>query len=294
MVVKQQEIPLLFDCQDHKLLGIIHQCPDMSRTGVLIIVGGPQYRIGSHRQFLLLARALSARQIATMRFDVRGMGDAEGDAPGFQSLDADIRAAIDCFFANCPQLQRVVLWGLCDAASAAVFYAHNDPRVQGLVLLNPWIFTQQGAAKTYLKHYYLKRLLNQDFWKKFLTCQLDYANSFASLLNFLHMARSARQTAKIANGLPLPVRLRECLRSFCYPVLLILSGRDLTASEFTETTGSDPQWRALLQEERISTLNFTAADHTFSSSQWRNQIAEWTADWIDRLDAQTSTSTASG
>ena len=41
------------------------------------------------------------------------------------------------------------------------FFMHTrDQRITGLVLLNPWVRTDQGAAKTYLKHYYLTRLLD--------------------------------------------------------------------------------------------------------------------------------------
>ena len=51
---------LLFTCQGLSLPGILHPgAPDASR-GVLVVVGGPQYRVGSHRQFVLLARDLAA------------------------------------------------------------------------------------------------------------------------------------------------------------------------------------------------------------------------------------------
>lgn len=276
-----QEMPVIFECQGQQLLGVIHQCDNMTPTGVVVIVGGPQHRTGSHRQFVLLARHLAERQIASMRFDARGMGDSEGESRCFYEMDDDIRAAIDCFLATCPTLKQVVLWGLCDAASAALFYGYQDRRVKGLILLNPWVFTQQGAAKTYLKHYYLQRLASREFWKKILLFKFDYRNSVGSFLNFLRLARSVGQpAAKIADDLPLPIRMRECLRRFAYPVLLILSGRDLTASEFKETVKADAEWRALLNGSLVSRQDFEAADHTFSSSLWRNQVAEWTSEWI--------------
>ncbi|MDD4913693.1 MAG: hydrolase 1, exosortase A system-associated [Methylococcales bacterium] len=274
-------MPVIFECQGQQLLGVIHQCDNMTPTGVVVIVGGPQHRTGSHRQFVLLARHLAERQIASMRFDARGMGDSEGESRCFYEMDDDIRAAIDCFLATCPTLKQVVLWGLCDAASAALFYGYQDRRVKGLILLNPWVFTQQGAAKTYLKHYYLQRLASREFWKKILLFKFDYRNSVGSFLNFLRLARSVGQpAAKIADDLPLPIRMRECLRRFAYPVLLILSGRDLTASEFKETVKADAEWRALLNGSLVSRQDFEAADHTFSSSLWRNQVAEWTSEWI--------------
>ena len=40
---------------------------------VLVVVGGPQYRVGSHRQFVSLARALARQGMTTVRFDYRGM-----------------------------------------------------------------------------------------------------------------------------------------------------------------------------------------------------------------------------
>jgi exosortase A-associated hydrolase 1 len=280
-----KEIPVIFDCHDQPLLGIIHQCDHPASTGVLVIVGGPQHRTGSHRQFILLARHLAAEQIPCMRFDARGMGDSAGESRNFNEIDDDIRAAIDCFFTTCPELKNVVLWGLCDAASAALFYAYQDSRVKGLILLNPWVFTQQGAAKTYLKHYYLQRLANREFWKKILLFRFDYTNSVSSFLNFLRLARTVnkQQATRIADDLPLPLRMRKCLRQFAHPVLLILSGRDLTASEFKETVKADSEWQALLKDPRVSRQDFEAADHTFSSAQWREQVAKWTTDWLKAI-----------
>ena len=78
----------------------------------------------------------------------------------FTDVDADLRAAIDAFCARVPSLREVVIWGLCDAASAALFYAQQDERVTGLVLLNPWAHTEDGHAKATLKHYYGARLFD--------------------------------------------------------------------------------------------------------------------------------------
>lgn len=284
------EIPVIFECREQRLVGMIHQTETASAVGVLVVVGGPQYRAGSHRQFILLARHLAAQGIPAMRFDVRGMGDSEGAPRNFAQIDDDIRAAIDCFMASCPQLKHVVLWGLCDGASAALFYGYQDSRIKGLTLLNPWVFTEQGAAKTYLKHYYLQRLLSKDFWIKVLSLKFDYAHSAASLLNLLKQAAGqtdTRQTtdtvARVDENLALPVRMRECLRQFAHPVLLILSGRDLTADEFKETVKGDPEWQSLLSQPHVTRRDFAEADHTFSSAAWRDQVAEWTSTWVKNL-----------
>ena len=127
-----------------------------STCGVLIVVGGPQYRVGSHRQFLLLSRRLAAEGYPVMRFDYRGMGDASGAMRGFEQASADIGAAIEAFQRACPAVQRIVLWGLCDAASLALLYvdATQDDRIAGLAILNPWVRSEASLAQTHIKHYY--------------------------------------------------------------------------------------------------------------------------------------------
>lgn len=284
------EVPVVFECQGQQLIGIVHQTDGAATIGVVIVVGGPQYRVGSHRQFVLLARHLSTQGIPVLRFDVRGMGNSEGQPRDFKRLDDDIRAAIDQFVIACPSLSEVVLWGLCDGASAALFYAYQDPRVKGLVLLNPWVFTEQGAAKTYLKHYYLQRLFNKDLWLKVLSLKFNYANSLIALWHLFRQAtiktaslEGNNKMGKVDDQLALPIRMRECWKRFPHPVLLILSGRDLTADEFRETVNSDLEWRSLCARPNLTRHNFDEADHTFSSAVWRDQVAEWTLRWLKNL-----------
>ena len=81
---------LRIDCAGDALVGVLSEPTadgvDGTRTadiGVLLIVGGPQYRAGSHRQFTLLGRALAAAGVPCLRIDYRGMGDAHGDRRAF-------------------------------------------------------------------------------------------------------------------------------------------------------------------------------------------------------------------
>lgn len=54
------EHALLLPCGQDTLVGVLSLPDAPSNTAVVIVVGGPQYRVGSHRQFVLLARALYA------------------------------------------------------------------------------------------------------------------------------------------------------------------------------------------------------------------------------------------
>src|SRR3954464_10472134 len=116
------ESALVFSCDGEQLVGVLTAPDKPCRTGIVVIVGGPQYRVGSHRQFVLLARALARDGYAAFRFDYRGMGDSTGAARTFDRVQQDIGAAIDAFMASCKQVTRIVLWGLCDGASAALLY----------------------------------------------------------------------------------------------------------------------------------------------------------------------------
>src|SRR5438067_4350076 len=168
-----REEALVFDCGDDSLVGVLAVPAAAASRGVLIVVGGPQYRAGSHRQFTLLARDLAANGIASLRFDYRGMGDSSGEARTFESVHEDIGCAIERLLAGAPAIKEVVIWGLCDAASAALFYAHRDRRVTGVVLVNPWVRTQQGIAQAHLRHYYGARLRDIGFWRKLVRAEID-------------------------------------------------------------------------------------------------------------------------
>jgi len=252
---------------------------------VLIVVGGPQYRAGSNRQFTLLARHLAERGVPTLRFDYRGMGDSDGEVRTFDRVGADIRSAIDKFFSSIPGLKDVVIWGLCDAASAALFYAHQDARVSGVVLLNPWVRTQQGLARVHLRHYYVRRLFQASLWQKVARGEFNIRGAAAALGRIVSDAMGSGPSSDSiaespASESPLPVRMEHALRGFQGRVLLILSGNDLTAQEFRDVVTGSRSWRRLLAADRITRHDLPEANHTFARREWRDRVARWTEAWV--------------
>lgn len=280
---------LSFDCEGCWLYGVLSLPAGAapSARGVVVVVGGPQYRVGSHRQFTLLARELASQGVPVLRFDYRGMGDSEGDPRDFSDVGPDLRAAIDTFFAEVPGTREVVLWGLCDAASAAMFYAHQDARVSGMVLLNPWARTEEGAARAYLRHYYLSRLFDPGLWRKIAAGRFDLAAALRSFRGLLGKAAGGvpapSQPAQAASAASpaLPQRMLEGYARFRGHTLFITSGADLTAREF-EALASGPGWRRAMRGKRVARERLRDADHTFSRTDWRDQVARWTADWLRR------------
>jgi exosortase A-associated hydrolase 1 len=249
----------------------------------VVVTGGPQYRIGSHRQFLLLARTFAAAGVPTFRFDHRGSGDSEGSAAGFEGISADIAAAVDTFAEHVPGLEKIVLWGLCDAASAILLSMPMEPRVSGLVLLNPWVRSDDSEARAMVKHYYGARFLDRAFWLKLYSGKVDLfgaMNGFvASLGIWARAIMGGRTKANHDSERPLPERMALGLAAFHGPVLILISGRDLTAREF-EDAATDYDWPALLAENRMTRHDLPSADHTFSRRVWRNQVADATLCWL--------------
>lgn len=266
---------LRFLCQGCWLIGILHVPDEPLTRGVLIVTGGPQYRVGSHRQFVLLARHLAAHQVPVMRFDYRGMGDSEGDMRDFESIQDDLEAAISEFFCTMPAMQEVVLWGLCDGATAAAFHAWSDPRITGLVLANPWVRTDQGRARATLRHYYLERVRDAAFWRKLASGGFGLRRAMDS---FRQLAQAARQP--MAQIEPLPERLYQALERFRGQVLIILSGADLGAREFMALPRRHVHWRELLALPRVRQAVIPHANHTFARQVWRDEVAAICTKWI--------------
>ena len=278
-----------FECDRARLWGIVSR-PAAGRatsdTAVLILVGGPQYRVGSHRQFVLLARALAAAGFAALRFDFSGMGDSEGARRSFEATAPDLRAALDALSRCCPRARRLVVWGLCDAASAALMFATGDPRVAGIVVANPWARSDATLAVTQVKHYYAKRILEADFWLKALRGGLQWRGSAGALFGALRATASHGRRHAVAPGeASFRTKMALGLERFRGRVLLILSGNDLTAKEFIEHAGSDRAWRGLLGSPKLSRVDLAEADHTFSTRAWLDAASAATITWLNLFES---------
>ncbi len=282
------EHPFFVDCAGERMLGILHRPggDESLDVGVLIVVGGPQYRVGSHRQFVLLARALAAAGVPVLRFDYRGMGDSTGEPRDFEHLTEDIRAAVNAFVERCEGLRGVVLWGLCDAATANAFYAHTDARIIGQIALNPWVRTTEGEAQAFIRHYYLRRVLSRDFWRKVFGMRF---NPIGALQDFSRKLGASRGVARDpgSDRRPLPERLFAAQANFRGPTLLILSGQDLTAREYEDRVSEKQEWRGWLNSADVSVRHLQAADHTFSRAVWRDQVANWSLEWVRAISGRT-------
>jgi exosortase A-associated hydrolase 1 len=224
----------------------------------------------------------------SLRFDYRGMGDSEGAARTFEHIEQDIGAAIDFLCAQ-PGIRSVAIWALCDAASAALMFCTADPRVSGLVLLNPWVRSEATLATTHLKHYYGQRLLEREFWIRLLRAQFDWRSSLRGLYGSL---RQAARRSRTDDREAFQAKMADGWRRFRGPIALMLSGRDLTAKEFLEHATSDSRWQGLLVRPNVRRVELPDADHTFSKVQWHQWLEEQTIQWLDSTTTADAPSTS--
>lgn len=265
------------------MLGVLAVPSSSSQTspiGVVIVVGGPQTRVGSHRQFVTLARALAQAGHAVLRFDYTGMGDSSGAMPDFERAGPDIQRACDALLREVPWCRSVALWGLCDGATAALFHALNDARISGVIAANPWARSDATRSAALVSSHYGTRLRSPEFWKKLATGRIDLASSLREAAGHARRALHAKGSAGPSDQ-SLPGRLAQALLASKFPVRLQISGNDLTATEFELALKA----RHAADIPHVTRLRLEQADHTCSNPEdWNVAVAD-TLSFLSKLQA---------
>jgi exosortase A-associated hydrolase 1 len=210
------------------------------------------------------------------------MGDAEAARVPFEAMGAEIDAAAATLKRACPRVRKIALWGLCDGASAALVHWQQtrDPAIAGLGLLNPWVRSTATQARALVKHYYLKRLGQPDFWRKVLSGKFSGAKAARDLAGNL-----AGAVQGDAGGAAWHTSMAQALREYPGELLLVLSGQDYTAREFTEWTRTVPHLAGFDKRASVTRCELPQADHTFSTAAWRAEVEHATLAWLERVRA---------
>ena len=210
-----------FICDGTALAGSIDEAP--ATTGLLIVSGGNEIRIGANRGMALLARDISASGHPVCRFDRRGIGDSEGSNGGYASSGPDIAAATAAFRDHCPSLNRIVAFGNCDAATALVLHASG---FDALLLANPWVIepTDDLPPPAAIRDRYARRLRDPAAWAALLSGKID-------------LRALGRGLGRIAAKPPVQLlveRFAQALASSPMPITILLADGDNTAIAFRE------------------------------------------------------------
>jgi pimeloyl-ACP methyl ester carboxylesterase len=128
------------------LFGVLAEPAAEPASGLCAVMlnAGAIRRIGPSRMWVETARRWAAMGVPTLRLDLEGIGDADGDADRFTELsELYVPRLVDQVIAALDVLQaqgageRFVLSGLCSGAYWSFQAALRDERVAAAFLLNP-------------------------------------------------------------------------------------------------------------------------------------------------------------
>ncbi len=258
-----------FPCEGETLVGTL-DAGDGDR-GLLLVTGGSQTRIGSHRIYERLAKSLSEQGISCFRFDRRGVGDSSGEDPGFLGSAPDIHAAAAAFRHSAPNVDRMFGFGLCDGASALALFG-GDCRLDGIVMVNPWLVEAAADAPppAAIKDHYRRRLLSREGWKKLASGSVDIRKVYKGLLSILRPPPQTGLAADVASSLDRSRLTTE----------VVLAEADATAVAAAAELDK-PVFRG-----RIACVRRLQTDsHTFARPGDEASLAGAVTDAIDRLAA---------
>lgn len=278
-----RETAFSFVCAGEQLLGFIHPGTEPSNIGLLVIVpGGPQYRGGVGRQLVRLGRRLAEEGLSVMRFDHRGLGDSSGEFLGFRAIREDIASAIAEFKTRMPGLKRIILWGGCDAASAALIHAHHFPEVVAVIAGNPFVGASDVTVKEASGHF-ARRLLDASFWIKLVKFRYNPIDYGKALWRKIVSATRTHADNEIRHKkASLAEELLHGLRAFDGEILFLMGDRFVASNAFDELVASTPEWRAVFRKPHFQRIQIAGGDQVFSTQSAQDQMFTLASDWLSR------------
>ena len=257
-----------FPCEGETLVGTLDEAD--GAVGLLIVSGGNELRCGAFGGQAELAAQIAELGFPTWRFDRRGIGDSSGSNGGFRSSGPDLENALHVFRKLNPQMQRIVAFGNCDAATALAL--QSGAGCDALVLANPWIFEEDGGEKlpppSAIKARYGAKLRRPAEWLRLLRGDVRFWNLFSGLRAIFARASEGGLNENIASG----------IAAFHGPVTIVLAGNDRTGQAFAAS------W----SDSDLDMIVRSGADHAFSKAtdrQWlRDQVLSALHEQARQLD----------
>lgn len=251
---------IAFPCAGETLLGTLDDAA--GTTGLLIVSGGNEIRVGAHRGMALLAEGVARADHPVFRFDRRGIGDSTGTNAGFESSAADIAAAAAAFRAT--GVERIVAYGNCDAATALAFF-HAEAGIDALVLANPWVVesADEMPPAAAIRSHYAAKLRDPREWLRLLRGGVNIGKLLKGL------RKASRKPSEGQAGLS--ARLAAALAKAEIPVTILLAKGDNTAIAFADAFKGAAFDAARAQ---VTIAQLDSASHSFASQADKDWLLE--------------------
>lgn len=244
---------LTFTCEGDTLAATLDTAS--GTTGLLVVSGGNEVRIGAHRGMAKLSADVAGAGHPALRFDRRGIGDSTGENGEFLSSGPDINAALEAFRAACPHVNRIIAFGNCDAASALLMHG---TAVDGLVLSNIWIIEGQSdlPPPAAIRARYAERLRDPKAWVRLFSGAVNLKKLAGGLMRLVSPPAPSSLAEKIAFA----------MAAFSGPITLLLANRDNTAIAFTDAW-KGKSFSTCRARDTITVQHLDSASHSFASDQ---------------------------
>ncbi len=140
-----RETPLLLDQPEGCLRAILSEPAGSRREMCAVLLNaGPQRRTGPNRMWVEIARRWASRGVPTLRIDLAGIGDSDGDTSRFEDVAwlyvpeyiRQVQATLDMLESR-GLPGRFFVVGLCAGAYWSFHTALADSRIAAVCLLNP-------------------------------------------------------------------------------------------------------------------------------------------------------------
>lgn len=241
--------------------------------------------MGPHRILVESARRLNAQGLATLRFDLSGRGESEGD-PFTTDLDrmiADTCAAVQQIRPSLPEGAPLALWGMCSGGNVALGTATTEPDVSAVVCWSTYPFQSQRRRKQDVKrtgHFlaeYGRKALRLEAWKRLLRGAVNVRMVLKVL--FGHFRRTRSETGRAPEESVRDSEIVTALGQYRGSLLFVFGGADPEAvdskkifGEFFARAGVGARFEEI-----------PGANHNFYSLEWKRMVIERSAEWLIRV-----------
>jgi pimeloyl-ACP methyl ester carboxylesterase len=160
------------------LVGVISEpARDAGLPGVVLSNAGLLHRVGPNRVHVQIARALAGRGIATLRFDLAGLGDSptsQATEPHEERRLSEAAHAVEFMDAR-RDGAGVVIAGICSGAELAYELSKRHPSVSGAIMVNGGLVEADlqrelaaGAKARIEARFDRGRMTDRRSWRRFL------------------------------------------------------------------------------------------------------------------------------
>jgi hypothetical protein len=267
------ERPIEFS-SDPLLRGVL-SVPSGATLGVVFVHGWSGYRCGPHRMFVNAARRFAEAKIASLRFDLRGRGDSEGDfgAGNLDGMMQDLIAAARRLGEE-PGIERIVPLGICSGGNVTLGAASLEKSFAGLALWSVPLFAphkpkdDRARRRAFFLMEYARKAVRRETWAKL----------FRGAIDFRGVARTVKGRKEVEGRNPKDsVRdVMTDLAGYAGPALFVYGSRD------DEAIGAPEFFAEWCRGHSVPATLHTVdgANHSYYSVAWESEVIETTLAWL--------------